>query len=54
MSNREAHAMIGNNVPLSFVPKQRIEKYDAGIESVEYHQYIPKNPPCLAINKQVH
>ena len=42
--SKPAHQMIDQLVPLSFGPKDKIEKWDAGIESVEYHQYIPKEP----------
>jgi hypothetical protein len=42
--SKNAHEMIDNQIPLSFVPKNKIEKNDAGIKAIEYHQYIPREP----------
>ena len=42
--SRNAHELIDNQPALQTLPDSKIQKYDAGLQSVEYHTYIPKEP----------
>ena len=42
--SRQGHELIDNAYPLQVLPDTNIQKYDAGLQSVEYHTYIPKEP----------
>ena len=42
--SKNAHELIDNQYPLQVLPDTKIPKYDAELQSVEYHTYIPKEP----------